>query len=496
MARRRSIGPLRSRAWLAGVAGLVGVLGLPDGVRADWDPADRARVAASPKVDQGLVEALDVAERARVLIVFVGATAPATPRSHAALLAHMDAVESRSSAILAALPPERFALGRRYETVNALAGSVDARGLLELVGRSDVVRVGLDREIRAQLAEAVPLVGLDVLHLQGHTGNGIQVAVLDTGVKSSHEDLVGAVIAEACFCLGGCCNGMDTEFGPGSADDSNGHGTRVAGIVRSNGTSAPVGGAPDTEIVSIKVLDNSGIGEASDFVSALDWIIANRPDVDVINASVGGGLYAGDCDDADAVTMAYAAPIDLLRGNGVLTVAGSGNDGDATRMIAPACVANALSVGAVWDSNVGPRTLFGCTDATTEADQVPCWSNASSTLDTLAPGGLMTSSYVLGGSVKRSGTSYAAPMVTACAAVMLGVDHRLIPSALENAMEATGVTVTDPRNGLDFPRIDCAAALDFAAATPVASLDGPRRALLVLALGALAVGWLARRRSG
>jgi subtilisin family serine protease len=403
-------------------------------------------------------------------------------------------VEARSSAILAALRPERFALRRRYASVNALAGSVDARGLLELLGRSDVVRVGLDREIQAQLAEAVPLVGLDALQLQGHSGTGIQVAVIDTGVQGTHEDLVGAVIAEACFCLGGCCyNSMDTDSGPGSADDFNGHGTRVAGILRSNGTAAPVGGAPGTEIVAIKVLNNSGTGNASDFVAGLDWIIANRPDVDVINASLGGGLYGGDCDDADAVTMAYAAPIDLLRSNGVLTVAGSGNDGDATRMIAPACVANALSVGAVWDSNVGSRTVFGCTDPTTEADQVPCWSNATTTLDTLAPGGVMTSSYVLGGTVNRIGTSYAAPVVTACAAVMLGVDHGLSPSALENAMEATGVTVTDPRNGLDHPRIDCAAALDFATAIPVASLDGPRRGLLVLTLGALAAGWLARR---
>jgi len=444
----------------------------------------------------GVVEALDVADRVRVIVVLSGAPAPATRLGRAALRAHMDAVEARSSAILSALPPERFALNRRYASVNALAGSVDARGLLQLAERSDVVRVGLDHPIEAQLAEAVPLVGLDVLHAQGHTGTGIQVAVIDTGVLTTHEDLVGAVIAEACFCLGGCCpNGMDTDIGPGSAHDNNGHGTRVAGIVRSNGTSAPVGGAPDTEIVSIRVLDNSGNGDASNFVAALDWIIANRPDVDVINVSLGGGLYDGDCDDADAVTMAYAAPIDLLRSNGVLTVAGSGNDADATQMIAPACVANAISVGAVWDSDVGERTLYGCTDATTAADQVPCWSNASTTLDALAPGGLMTSSYVLGGSVKRSGTSYATPVVTACAAVMLDVDHRLSPSALENAMEATGVPVTDPRNSLDFPRIDCAAALGFAVGTPVASLDAPRRALLVLTLGALAVGWLARRRS-
>ena len=62
-------------------------------------------------------------------------------------------------------------------------------------------------------------------------------------------------------------------------------------------------------------------------------------------------------------------------------------------MIAPACIAKAVSVGAVWDADVGPQTIFGCTDATTQADQVTCWSNASTTTDVFAPGARIRTSY-------------------------------------------------------------------------------------------------------
>ena len=67
--------------------------------------------------------------------------------------------------------------------------------------------------------------------------------------------LLGSVVDEACFCSGGCChNGQDTDTGPGSADDDNGHGTRAAGAVASRGLVAAPGHAPAVELVPVKVL--------------------------------------------------------------------------------------------------------------------------------------------------------------------------------------------------------------------------------------------------
>jgi hypothetical protein len=162
---------------------------------------------------------------------------------------------------------------------------------------------------------------------------------------------------------------------------------RVAGIAASAGSVADPGGAPDVAIVAPKVLDSMGNGFISDTLAGLDWIAANHLDTDVVNLSLGGGMFEGDCDSTDAGTMALADSIDDLEQNGTVVVAGSGNNRWSDFMIAPACIAKAVSVGAVWDADVGEQTIYNCTDETTQADQVTCWSNASTTTDVFAPGG-------------------------------------------------------------------------------------------------------------
>jgi subtilisin family serine protease len=329
------------------------VLLAPGGASAGLSAVERKRVEQSGIVEASVVDALDDREAVPVLIVF---SAPdptleaGSQARHGGLPRPRDLrdLAARGQAIIQGLSPGNFQLRRRYAAIPALAGFVSSRGLLELLDDAGVGRVGIDRIVTVQLAEAVPLVKLDWLHTKGQTGQGIQVAIIDTGVDRNHVDLSDSVIAEQCFCRGaegpdGCCpDGSETQSGTGAADDGHGHGTRVAGIVTSNGNAAPVGGAPAAEIVAVKVLDSSGVGYASDVIAALDWIILSRTDVDIINMSLGAGLYSGDCDAADATTALYATAIDTLWQNGVLTVAGAGNNGSGTAMIAPACIAKAL----------------------------------------------------------------------------------------------------------------------------------------------------------
>jgi subtilisin family serine protease len=127
-------------------------------------------------------------------------------------------------------------------------------------------------------------------------------------------------------------------------------------------------------------------------------------------------------------------------------------------MIAPACLANALSVGAVWDEDLGSQTWFGCTDATTEPDQVTCWSNSSTTTDVFGPGAEVTASRLDGITATLAGTSYATPMVAACAAILADEVPSATPSDLAMALTTSDVEVTDTTNGLSFPRLDCVAA--------------------------------------
>jgi hypothetical protein len=87
-------------------------------------------------------------------------------------------------------------------------------------------------------------------------------------------------------------------------------------------------------------------------------------------------------------------------------------------------MASVLSAGAVWDSDVGPQSTY-CTELGTAPDQVACYSNASPSLDLLAPGGAIESTWPGGGTRVRIGTSHAAPIVSACAASLLQADPSL-----------------------------------------------------------------------
>jgi subtilisin family serine protease len=166
---------------------------------------------------------------------------------------------------------------------------------------------------------------------------------------------------------------------------------------------------------------------------------------------------------------------------GIPTVASSGNNGSGTSMSAPACVAAAISVAAAWDASVGPQVVLGCADTSTFADKITCYSNTGPTLDVVSSGNPMTSAGVLANTSTFIGTSNAAPLVSACIALMRAALPALTPNQIEAALEASPVQVTDPTNGLSFPRVDCMEALT--AAGFGADLPGAPLAWLALALG-------------
>jgi len=306
-------------------------------------------------------------------------------------------------------------------------------------------------------------------------GAGVTVAVLDTGVDRNHIDLNGDVIAESCFCVNadgaGCCpDGSIIQLGTGAARDDNGHGTLLTGIITSEGKFTPRGIAPLAKIVSVKVLDRNGeANRISQVVAALDWILTFRQDVQVVNMSLGTqALWGGNCGGANAVTIAFRDGINALRERGVAVFASSGNEGSSGAMSVPACVLNAISVGAVYDDDVGTQQVAGCRTRTGR-DVVACFSNASDTLDLLAPGAPIRSAWPGNATATGSGTSAAAAIAAGAAALLLSANPRLDPAAIEDALKQTGVPTADPRNGLVYPRIDVLGAVQFVAPFNVSS---------------------------
>ena len=311
--------------------------------------------------------------------------------------------------------------------------------------------------------EAQALANINQVQQLGYRGQGMLVAVVDSGYDSDHADLADSLVAEQCFCSGGACcpNGQATQSGSGAAEDDNGHGTNVSGIITSNGTITPEGSAPEADIVAVKVLDsNNSFCCSSDVIAAMDWIISEQPDVDVINMSLGtNARFAGHCDAAASWAVDYATAIDTLKTMGIPVMVSTGNDGSGVDMQVPACIKNAISVGAVYDSNVGPVSVLGCTDDATAADQVTCFSNSSTTTDIFAPGAPYTSTGRGGGTSTYYGTSQASPTVAACAALLLQESPDLDVDQLLTALTNSTTLVTDSTNNLSFPRLDCLMSL-------------------------------------
>ena len=430
------------------------------------------RLRASRIVSQEVIDGLRSKDMVRVMVAFRAPAGKQAQASKKILSRNRSLIASTGKSILGHVKPGEFELRHRFETIGALAGRVTANGILALVNHPEVLRVDIDAPGRGNLLQALPLSKIDgLLSNDGLTGAGITVAVLDSGYDSDHPDLAGDLAAEACFCSGGggCCPGGGTsESGAGSAEDDHGHGTNVTGIITSgsaangsSGNQAPTGGAPSAKIISIKVLaaDNSFCC-ASDVIAGLEYLINNHPEVRVVNMSLGTtARFAGNCDDATSYTMGFAAAIDTLRANGVITIVSTGNTGSGVDMEVPACIENAVSVGAVWDKAVGSPSVLGCSESGTTADQVTCFSNSSSTTDLFAPGAWVTSTGMGGGSSTYAGTSQAAPMAAACAALLIEDNPSRSPESIENALESSSVLVTDATNGLSFPRLDCEEAL-------------------------------------
>lgn len=302
--------------------------------------------------------------RVRVLVTFSLPQAIAERGLGPTSAERRHAIAAVREQILEGLPAGEALVKRQFETVHAMALEVSLAGLEALLRDERVERIDLDQGGQAHLAQSVPLVGADQLQALGFTGSGQKVAVLDTGYDSDHLDLSDDLFAEQCFCSGGggCCPGGGTsQSGAGSAEDDHGHGTNVSGIITSAGMVSSLGNAPDAGIIAVKVLAaDSSFCCTSDIVAGLDWLASNHSDAAAVNMSLGTfALYPGDCDAANAFTLALAVAVNNLRSLGVTVFASSGNDGSGTQMAAPACVANSISVGAVYDANIGaaPRSF-------------------------------------------------------------------------------------------------------------------------------------------
>jgi subtilisin family serine protease len=309
-------------------------------------------------------------------------------------------------------------------------------------------------------------------------GTGLAVAVLDTGLRATHVDFVGRVIAQ---------HNVTTDNN-GNADDAadgQGHGTNVTGIIAAGGMH--MGMAPKVRIVPVKVLSNTGGGSFQGILDGLNWVSNHRVELGItaVCMSLGdGGNYQADDDfSVDELRSAIAG----LRALGVAVVVAAGNDyfshSSQQGMAYPAIFRETISVGAVYDFDEGPFSYASGAEAfSTAPDRITPFSqrlhqkvHAQCRTDVFAPGAPVTSSGISNDESEsvQHGTSQAAPVVTGICLLLQQYFKRCtgeLPSVdkLEGWIRAGGVTIHDGddeqdnvlHTDLDFVRIDAVKALD------------------------------------
>jgi len=236
-----------------------------------------------------------------------------------------------------------------------------------------------------------------------NTGAGVNVYVIDSGIKGTHPDFGGRVL-------------LYRDFINGNGQDCNGHGTHVSGTIAGK----TVGVAKQARLISLRAFDCSGNTYGSAVIRAVDWVTAYHAKPAVVNMSLGGSIqYSLD----QAVQRSINA--------GVTYVVAAGNDGRDANYVSPARVREAITVGAT--DRYDNRANAGYYGA----------SNYGTALDLFAPGQDIWSTSIWNsnnGYEQRSGTSMAAPHVAGAAAILLQYYPNASPAQVHDVIVRTANT--------------------------------------------------------
>lgn len=313
----------------------------------------------------------------------------------------------------------------------------------------------------------------------GVDGAGLAVAVLDTGLRVTHEDFAGRIPA------GAARNFTSDDAGAANlVTDTNGHGTNVTGLIAA-GQGRHTGVAPRANIVPLKVLPSNGRGSFQSVINALQWVLDNAVafEISAVCMSLGDqGNYGDDPEMSDPIRSLIRA----LRDRNIAVCIAAGNDyavHQSPGMSYPAIIRESISVGAVYDADEGSFSYAsGATAFATGPDRITPFSqrlhpehSAYTFTDVFAPGAPATSSgnsSDTGESVQH-GTSQATPVATGIILLMQDLFKKTtgrLPSVdlLVQCLRAGAVTIVDgddesdnvPHTHKDYLRVDAYAALD------------------------------------
>jgi serine protease len=288
-----------------------------------------------------------------------------------------------------------------YAALSGFAAQMSEKDMRVLLADDRIAFIEQDQVMRANIVQDDATWGLDridqanlpldSLYSYDADGSGVRTYIIDTGIFVSHNDFGDR--AE---------NGWDFVDNDNVANDCNGHGTHVAGIIGSS----TYGVAKNVTLIALRVLDCNGSGSSSDVIAGIDWVSQNAVRPAIINMSLGGGP-----------SSALDRSVQNAINNGITFVVAAGNTDSNACADSPGRVADALTVASSISTDA--RSSF---------------SSWGSCVDLFAPGSSITSTWNNGGIRTASGTSMASPHVAGVAALYLQNNTAANPTTVNAAI--------------------------------------------------------------
>jgi serine protease AprX len=342
---------------------------------------------------------------------------------------------------LGARPGKAKGVRKSFTSVNGVSADLTGAQIVDLAKRPGILAITPDGRIRLSAQYTNGQTWVDSAGVSDfYTGQALSslnvpaIAIVDSGVAAGRTDFGGRVVKQVTM----------TNLLPNALGDGRGHGTFVAGIAAGSKTGY-AGAAPTAPIVSIDVMDDSGMAMTSDVIAAADWILANKGTYNIkvanfsLQSTVAGSFMYDPLNKA----------VEKLWFSGVVVVAAAGNYGEngqpTTVAYAPGNDPFVISVGASdtngtgWtstDDTAAPWSAFGYTldgfakpDLGAPGRQLVGPVPSTSTMPLERPDRVTAPGYMW-----MSGTSFSAPVVSGAAALILAKNPNWTPDKVKGAL--------------------------------------------------------------
>ena len=331
----------------------------------------------------------------------------------------------------------------RFHHIPIIAGTIQTDLLDELLNIEGVVFLTLNGEMRMTLDNAIGIHHADTVWDLGYTGEGISIAIIDTGIDPLHVGLNDfdddpttndpKVVA--------FYDALDGSGDDGSGEtepyDDQGHGSHCAGISAgtgaveegplSDGATPYRGIAPDAWLVGVKVLDSGGSGSFAEVMKGMEWTIDNKIKYNIRAASMSlGGVWLIELTQEQEERITHLA--NEMVAAGISLMIAAGNSAGYGTIGTPGAAKDVITVGSTEDSK--DLAVYSSKGPTHEGQIKPnVAAIGSAVMSVEANSGNGYASY--------SGTSMATPMVAGMAALLLQANPDLQPLMIRTILEST-----------------------------------------------------------